>query len=431
MTQFETLPADILHQFLKFSVLSGEGKYDLALDQLGKCRRIIETAPGFCGQDLLALAGRFEDMLCRIRHREALLKDAVDRLDASHTELKDVELQLKQENAVLRKQLRRGFSAHRIIGASPAMQDLLRVAERAAETSVNVLITGETGTGKELVAKVIHYSGRRRQAPFMAVNCTAVPEQLFESEFFGIEKGVATGVEKRKGLIEGASGGTLFLDEIGDMSPAGQGKVLRVLESGEVTPVGSRIPVPVDLRLVSATNRDLKDDIEAGRFRKDLYYRIKVVQLELPPLRERKDDIPLLAETFLDSFSRTLGRGKMHFNRAAREALAAYGWPGNIRELQNEVERAVALAYTDKIRLEDLSGDVRGAGKTVTISADAAGGRLKLAEMAAIEACLKECGGNRTRAAKLLGISRESLRRKLKDRDAGTRAEEDQEAGKV
>ena len=267
-----------------------------------------------------------------------------------------------------------------------------------------------------MVAKVVHFSGRRRHGPFMAVNCTAVPDALFESEFFGIEKGVATGVEKRKGIIEGANGGTLFLDEIGDMSEATQAKILRVLESAEVVPVGARGPIPVDLRLVSATNRDLNKDLEAGRFRRDLYYRIKVVHLDLPPLRERRDDIPLLAESFLGNFSRTMGRGRMMFSKRAREALLAYAWPGNIRELENEVERAVALSYTDEIQLDDLSREVRRAGTAAsgegTPKVEA--GRLKRMELGAIEACLAECGGNRTRAAKLLGISRESLRRKLK-----------------
>jgi len=299
------------------------------------------------------------------------------------------------------------------------MARVLQLAQRVAETTVNVLITGETGTGKEMVAKVVHYSGRRRHGPFMAVNCTAVPETLFESEFFGIEKGVATGVEKRKGIIEGSHGGTLFLDEIGDMSEASQAKILRVLEIGEVVPVGGRGPQAVDIRLVSATNRDLKQDLELGRFRRDLYYRIKVVHLDLPPLRERMDDIPLLAENFLASFARNMGRGRMVFSKRAREALMGYSWPGNIRELENEVERAVALAYTDTIHMEDLSREVRHAkawnapAAVEAVVHRAEVGRLKELERGAIEACLAECGGNRTQAARLLGISRESLRRKL------------------
>ncbi len=413
-----SLPPDVFFKLLTFATLSGEAKYDLALDQLGECRRLL-ASPGLGAQETLALLERFEDMLCRIKQRECLLEEAVDRLDESETELKNIEMRLKQENAALRQQLRRGFSAHKIVGTSLAMRKVLSAAERVADSSVNVLITGETGTGKELVAKVIHYSGRRRHAPFMAVNCTAVPEQLFESEFFGIEKGVATGVEKRKGLVEGADGGTLFLDEVGDMSLAGQGKLLRALESGQVTPVGGRTPVSVDLRIVSATNRDLKTDIESKKFRQDLYYRIKVVHLDLPPLRERRDDILLLAETFLAAFARNSGRGKMRFNRAAREALESYDWPGNIRELQNEVERAVALAYTDKIRLEDLSREVRRSGRAPEGGYGDGKGRLWRVEQETIDACLRECGDNRTRAAKMLGISRESLRRKLKEREAG------------
>ncbi len=412
------LTPDASARLLRFAALVSDAAYDAALEEIGACRKALDRLPGRPGAPLELLEG-FERMLSYVRDREGLLEEAVERLDNSHSELRRIEQRLKLENAALKHQLRQNFSPSKVIGASPRMAKVLQLAQRVAETTVNVLITGETGTGKEMVAKVVHYSGRRRHGPFMAVNCTAVPETLFESEFFGIEKGVATGVEKRKGLIEGASGGTLFLDEIGDMSETSQAKILRVLELGEVTPVGGRGPVSVDLRLVSATNRDLKQDLEVGRFRRDLYYRIKVVHLDLPPLRERRDDIPLLAENFLAGFSRNMGRGRMLFSHRAREALMAYSWPGNIRELENEVERAVALAYTDTIHVEDLSGEVRNALSAPPPPAEAGFvraevGRLKELEREAIEACLAECGGNRTRAARMLGISRESLRRKLK-----------------
>lgn len=426
MPQPSPLPTpDLTAHLARFAALISDAAYEAASDEVLACRRLLDKIPGRpkAQGDLL---DRFEQMLAYVRDREKLLEEAVDRLDNSHGELKRIEKQLKIENAALKSQLRQNFSPSRVIGASPRMAKVLQLAQRVAETTVNVLITGETGTGKEMVAKVVHYSGRRRHGPFMAVNCTAVPETLFESEFFGIEKGVATGVEKRKGIIEGASGGTLFLDEIGDMTEASQAKILRVLELGEVVPVGGRGPQHVDIRLVSATNRDLKQDLELGRFRRDLYYRIKVVHLDLPPLRERTDDIPLLAENFLAGFSRNMGRGRMTFSKRAREALMHYPWPGNIRELENEVERAVALAYTDTIHVEDLSREVRHSLERVVAVVPVAGavaqkaevGRLKELEREAIETCLAECGGNRTRAAKLLGISRESLRRKLKPQDA-------------
>jgi DNA-binding NtrC family response regulator len=413
------LSPDLSARLARFAVQVADAAYDAAAAELAACRKLCDKLPGRpkAASDLL---DGLERMLGYVRDREQLLEEAVDRLDSSHEELTRIGRQLKIENAALKSQLRQNFSPSRVIGASPRMARVLQLAQRVAETTVNVLITGETGTGKEMVAKVVHYSGRRRHGPFMAVNCTAVPETLFESEFFGIEKGVATGVEKRRGIIEGATGGTLFLDEIGDMSEASQAKILRVLELGEVTPVGGRGPVSVDLRLVSATNRDLRQDIETGRFRRDLFYRIKVVHLELPALRERADDIPLLAENFLTTFSRNMGRGKLTFSRRAREALMEYGWPGNIRELENEVERAVALAYTDTIHLEDLSRDVRNAKArrpappAETFRPAAEVGRLRTLEREAIEACLAECGGNRTQAARMLGISRESLRRKLK-----------------
>ncbi|QLA18003.1 sigma-54 interaction domain-containing protein [Desulfolutivibrio sulfoxidireducens] len=400
---------------------------------LGECKRLFEANQPGCRNEFLVLFEKLELMVLGVLQREKLLGETVERLDASHTELKALEQRLKRENTVLKQQLRRRFSVGKVIGSSPKMANILRLAQRVAETTVNVLITGETGTGKEMVAKVVHYSGQRRHGPFMAVNCTAVPDTLFESEFFGIEKGVATGVEKRRGLIEGSRGGTLFLDEIGDMSMASQSKILRVLELGEVTPVGARETVPVDIRLVCATNRDLARDIEDGRFRRDLYYRVKVVHLDLPPLRERKDDILLLAESFLTTFAHDMARGRMAFSRAAREALREYHWPGNIRELENEVERAVALAYSSKIYLDDLSEEIRGRTSPVRGPDPGLGaeptppsGRLKRLERDAILACLAECGGNRTRAARMLGISRESLRRKLKGNGADASAQKDE-----
>jgi DNA-binding NtrC family response regulator len=421
MTLFSTLPPGLVHKLVHFSSLVSQGDYTGSLTVLGECKRLFEATQAGCRGEFLVLFEKLELMALGVRQREKLLGETVERLDASHTELRALELRLKKENSVLKQQLRQRFSVGKVIGTSPRMANILRLAQRVAETTVNVLITGETGTGKEMVAKVVHYSGHRRHGPFMAVNCTAVPDTLFESEFFGIEKGVATGVEKRRGLIEGATGGTLFLDEIGDMSLATQAKILRVLELGEVTPVGAREPVPVDIRLVCATNRNLGQDIEDGRFRRDLFYRIKVVHLELPPLRERRDDILLLAESFLTTFAHGMARGRMTFSRAAREALREYSWPGNIRELENEVERAVALAYSSKIYLDDLSEDIRkrssaahGTDPALAQAPHAASGRLKRLERDAILACLAECGGNRTRAARMLGISRESLRRKLK-----------------
>jgi DNA-binding NtrC family response regulator len=421
MTMFSALPPGLVHKLLHFSALVSQGDYAGALAALVECKRLFEASQAGCRGEFLVLFEKLELMVLGVRQREKLMGETVERLDASHTELRSLEQRLKRENSALKQQLRQRFSVGKVIGTSPRMANILRLAQRVAETTVNVLITGETGTGKEMVAKVVHYSGQRRHGPFMAVNCTAVPDTLFESEFFGIEKGVATGVEKRRGLIEGSSGGTLFLDEIGDMSLPVQAKILRVLELGEVTPVGAREPASVDIRLVCATNRNLAQDIEDGRFRRDLFYRIKVVHLELPPLRERRDDILLLAESFLTTFAHGMGRGRMTLSRAAREALREYSWPGNIRELENEVERAVALAYSSKIYLDDLSEEIRagssaagGPDPALGAESHAASGRLKRLERDAILACLAECGGNRTRAARMLGISRESLRRKLK-----------------
>src|SRR5262249_52557265 len=237
--------------------------------------------------------------------------------------------------------------------------DIRSLIERTAETNISALITGENGTGKELSARAIHYMSGRRGKPFVAVNCAALPDTLVESELFGIEKGVATGVERRVGRIESANGGTLFLDEIGDLSLTSQAKLLRVLQEREVDWVGGRRPVPVDIRLVAATNKDLKDEIQQGRFRQDLFFRLNVVHLHLPALREIRADIPVLAMHFLRKQAKEMGREVLGFEPEALKALTTYHWPGNIRELENEVRRGVVLTAGDEISLGDLSDSVR------------------------------------------------------------------------
>ncbi len=422
MSDFQAFAKEFGERLQQFSLLMGEGDYAGAQSLLQSSDRLISAAQSPEHPNVIPLWEKLKWMAERIREREGLLSRTIDRLDASHSALKAVEARLQKENAGLRQNLQKRFSADRIIGASPKMVEVFKLARRVAETSVNVLVTGETGTGKELAAKVIHYSGHRRHAPFTAVNCTAIPEALFESEFFGIEKGVATGVEKRAGLFEKAGGGTLFLDEIGDMPEASQAKILRVLETGEVTPVGAREPTPVDIRLVSATNREIEQDIEEGRFRRDLFYRIKVVRLRLPPLRERGDDVLLLAQHFLRHHAERMGHGKMTFGKRAGQALAEYSWPGNVRELENEIERAVALSSSPEIRLDDLSEEIRNGRRKGLGRWGNGTGLLKQVEMEAIDGCLKRCGGNRTKAAKILGISRESLRRKLRAAETGNPA---------
>jgi len=325
---------------------------------------------------------------------------------------------LARENADLREKVSRRFNFANIVGISGKLQEALRLLNEICDSPVNVLITGESGTGKELIAKTIHYNSSRRAAPFVALNCAALPETLLESELFGIEKGVATGVDRRIGKMEVANGGTLFLDEIGDMSPPMQAKMLRALQEREVVRVGGAKPIPVDIRVLAATNRELKADIAAGKFREDLYYRLNVVNIHIPPLRDRREDIPLLVDFFLGQAREKLGKNARRFSSEAMDLIKAYNWPGNVRELENEVVRAVALSggvqvigkevLSEKL-LEGTTAKFRKYKQLGTMPATVQG-----IEMEMISDALEKTNGNKERAAKVLGISREGLRKKMK-----------------
>ncbi len=321
---------------------------------------------------------------------------------------------LAAENRTLRAELggRRGRGA--LVGASDAFRAMLAVVERLAEMDVTVLVLGESGTGKEVVARALHESGRRKAGPFVAVNCAALPESLLESELFGIERGVATGVERRAGLVERAHGGTLFLDEVGDMSPLVQAKLLRVLEEREVTRIGGARPTAVDVRVIAATHRDLEQAVAAARFRQDLYFRLKVATVRVPSLGERRDDVPLLAQHFLAELAAVHGRPELRLAPAATAALSARAWPGNVRELRNVLEQAVVMTGGPVVEAADLglASAPDGLGEPGLRAAvrTAVGG----AERALIVQALTETGQNRTHAARLLGISRRGLIYKLK-----------------
>src|SRR5262249_32331439 len=243
--------------------------------------------------------------------------------------------ELAEQNATLRREVESRYSTHGIIGAGPRIQQVVRLIERIRDSVVNVLITGESGTGKERVAKAIHYTSPRSRKPFVALNCAALPETLLESELFGIEKGVATGVERRMGQFQKADGGTLFLDEIGDLSLTAQAKILRVLQERVVERVGGRAALPVDVRRLAATNKDLEAEIAKGNFREDLYYRIKVIHIHMPPLRDIREEIPLLATHFLKDYCQETGRGQLEFSPGILRKLSASPWPGNVRQLRN------------------------------------------------------------------------------------------------
>ncbi len=328
---------------------------------------------------------------------------------------------LRSENLFLRREVERRYSFDRIIGASPAMNRVFEVVEKVAGTDATVLLTGETGTGKDLVARAIHWQSARREGRFVAQNCGALPETLLESELFGHRRGAFTGAHQdKKGLFELASGGTIFLDEIGETTPSMQVRLLRVLQDGEIRPVGASDTLRVDVRVIAATNRDLRREVQEGRFREDLFYRLRVVEIPLPALRERRTDIPALAHHFLDLASEKMHRRVHGFTNAAMDRLMAHGWSGNVRELENEIERVVALAGdAEVVTLAMLSDDVRGPGSRLptvegeendvsdmNLAVDALKRRL-------IEGAMARAG-SKSGAAELLGIPRQSLQKMMK-----------------
>ncbi|PYM17916.1 MAG: sigma-54-dependent Fis family transcriptional regulator [Candidatus Rokuibacteriota bacterium] len=321
--------------------------------------------------------------------------------------------QLVRDNAALRAHAEGAQPFGGIVTRSPAMHEVLGVVERVAPTDSAVLVLGESGTGKELVARAIHERSARVRRAFVPIHCGALPHEVFESELFGHEKGSFTGaITTKPGLVELADGGTLFLDEIGEMEPDSQVKVLRVLETGTFFRVGATRARRADLRLVAATNRDLDDAMRKGQFRQDLFYRVNTITVRLPPLREHREDIPLLAEHFLEQKS-TYGVKKL--SPAAFAALEAYAWPGNVRELLHAIERGVILAKGDEIQPEDLPPEVLGRGSaTVSASPAPAGGiTLESVERQAIVGTLRQVGGHRGKAAALLGIDPKTLYRKI------------------
>jgi two-component system response regulator HydG len=335
---------------------------------------------------------------------------------------KQVEKQrLGRENRALQEVLDKRIGFEGIAGSSPQMQRIFDVIRQIAPTDTTVLITGESGTGKELVARALHSRSKRRNGPFVPISCAAFAEGVLESELFGHEKGAFTGaIQKRVGQVEAADKGTLFLDEVGEMPLATQVKLLRVIEQREIQRVGANQLLKVDVRFVAATNRNLKTAIGEGSFREDLYFRLKVVHIDLPPLRERRQDIPLLLEEFLSEFARKHGKKLKGMTPGARNVLVAHDWPGNARELRNTIENMVVFGRNDVLDLADIPPDIGGgAGPEVAMGAlpPTTVRPLVDLEREAIEGALTEVDGNREKAAQLLGISERTLYRKLKSFD--------------
>src|SRR5947207_7892765 len=326
---------------------------------------------------------------------------------------------LIQQNRALQQRLDDLLAQGAVVGSSPAFRRMMTLVEQVADSSATVLIQGESGTGKELVASTIHARSARSRGPFIAVNCAALPETLLESELFGYEKGAFTGPAGRKeGRCELADGGTLFLDEVSDLSPVTQPKILRVLQEGEFERLGGTHTIQVDVRIVAATNQDLPEMVKEKRFREDLYYRLNVITIRVPPLRERHEDIRVLAQHFLRVYAAKNGRKLEGFSNEALERLESYAWPGNVRELENLIERTVLLSRKDRIDAEDLPEEVAGVKRPPRDAIlELVGTPLAEIEQRLLDETLRITGGNKTQAAKLLGIDVRTVARKLERRD--------------
>src|SRR5690349_7348217 len=366
-----------------------------------------------------ALRGGAYDFISKPINLEELRITLRNAIEARH---------LRREVAQARKERSRQFNFNQIVGESPVMKKMLSLAAKVAESEVSsVLLQGESGTGKDLVAKAIHYGSQRSGGPFVAVNCAALPATLIESELFGYEKGAFTDAKARKeGLFEQAEGGTLLLDEIGELELSLQAKLLRVLEEGAFRRVGGLKDIPMNVRVLAASNRDLKSESEAGRFRLDRYYRLSIIQIDIPPLRERGDDVLLLAQHYIDTIGNRLKRNRKISGLSPEtiDVFRKYSWPGNVRELRNVIERALILEDNDEITTEYLPGGLwmspRQSSLTSGIEVPAQfvlpteGISLDEAELSFVRQAIARSGGNQTRAAELLGISRDQLRYRLK-----------------
>jgi two-component system, NtrC family, response regulator PilR len=429
------------HDFVVEQADSGEDALrrlnDFAFDVLITDLRL----PGIDGRHVLdAALERYPDIVAIVITGYGTVKDAVDAIkqgaadfitkpfqfDALLHVLRSAmeQRRLKSENAYLRSQLEERYRIDGLVGRSAGMRDLFHLLEIVAATSSTVLISGETGTGKELAAKAIHHNSARRSQRFVAINCSAIPETLLEAELFGHVRGAFTGaVATRQGRLEQAHKGTFFLDEVGTMSPALQAKLLRVLQEREFERVGDSHSIKVDVRVIAATHSDLTKMVADGQFREDLYYRLNVIPVTLPPLRERRDDIPLLVQHFLQKLSAELGRGPVTMSQEALRVMMAYHWPGNVRQLENVVERALAFSQgRSQLDVQDLTPELRTASPTPERSSEVwfpddgidFEGYISGVELSLIKQSLERTQGNKRQAAKLLKLKRTTLIEKLK-----------------
>ena len=406
-------PADVVLTDLMMPGMSGQELLRAVKAVAPDAEVVLMTAYGTVEAAVAAMKDGAYDFLTKPLKRHAVLKSVAQALEKRRLVL---------ENKHLRARLA-GVSSP-IVGQSAALRGTLDIIRQAAPSSATVLLLGESGTGKELFARALHEHSSRAQAPFVPINCAAIPETILESELFGYERGAFTGaVARKEGRIERAQGGTLFLDEIGELSPAVQVKLLRFLQEGEIERLGGTSTVRVDSRVVAATNRDLVAAVQAGKFREDLYYRLNVIQVVLPPLRERIEDIPLLADHFVARYAAKNGKQFSGITPAAMEALEAYTWPGNVRELENAIERAVVLSPGSEIDIDALPQPLQQAargprgpipaaleGRTVSIPL---GTTMEEIELRVIRETLRQTKGDKNLAAQLLGIAARTIYRKL------------------
>jgi DNA-binding NtrC family response regulator len=408
---FSSQPIDLLLTDIRMAEMDGLQLLDRVKSIDGDALVIIMTAYSSVDSAIAALRKGAYDYITKPFVNEDLLQTVRNAIR---------QRELFKENRSLRRELDRKYSFSEMIGTSAGLQAVFKTVEKVAATSASILIQGESGTGKELVARSIHHHSGRSAKPFVAINCGALPESLLESELFGHTKGSFTGaVADKKGLFRSADGGTLFLDEIGELPTTLQVKLLRALQEHEVTPVGSTTPIKVDVRVISATNRDLEAEVAAGNFREDLFYRLNVIELYLPPLRERREDIPLLIKHFITKTAHEQNQPEKAIDAEAAAALANFNWQGNIRELQNAIEHAVILSG-ETITLESLPPKIRAAAaENPGIALDGTTPTLEELERRHIIDVLNEVDQDKTKAASLLGIDLSTLYRKLKRYGAG------------
>jgi two-component system response regulator AtoC len=399
LTILETIHPDVILSDLRMEGMDGIELLEAIPRKPFEPSIIIITAHGTISSAVEAVKKGAFDYLTKPLDKDTLLLNVRRAIERAT---------LLKENIQLQRELFRKFNIEGIIGRSAKMQTTVDIMKRVSPSSVTVLITGESGTGKELVARALHYNSPRRAKPFIAINCAAIPDNLFESELFGYEAGAFTGaVSRKEGLFKTADGGTLFLDEIGDLSLPMQSKLLRVLQDREVRRVGGKDAIKVDVRVIAATNKALEKELNEGRFREDLYYRLKVVSINLPPLKERIEDIPELSAFFVNKYSREFGRRIKGIDTAALKMLCEYHWPGNIRQLETVIERAVLMNDKDRITAEDIKNDLwsRQCKTSFDLDIPDEGIDFEDLEKELMKKALAKANGNASKAAKLLGMS--------------------------